>query len=202
MTRPGQAQHRSYGMITTVDRKKLVITIIVTAVVVVAVGTELLIHHGSAPNAGSAPGESASSSSETVEPVVTRTAVPAGVAVPEGAATSATPGEGTPTAVAPADPTDSASYRSFVVKVSNDAFSPKGIAVYAGDTVRLSLVAEDKPYDFTLPDYGVRVPLPQGRTTHVQFSPNATGKFLFYCTSCGGPRSGPTGSLISVAPHR
>ena len=176
----------------------LVITIAVAAF---AVGGELFTYHDHSPNMNARPplGTSAGSSSPAGGSIATRTAVPSDITVANAAATGTSSNLGVPTTVAPGDPSDLSSYRSFTITVSNDAFSPKGIAVYAGDTVRLSLVAEDKPYDFTLPDYGMRVPLPQGRTTNVQFSPSATGKFLFYCTSCGGPESGPTGYLIVVA---
>lgn len=131
--------------------------------------------------------------------VATRTAVPSNVVVPNATTTGITANIAIPSAVAPGDSTGSTSLRSFSVKIANNAFSPSEIVVYDGDTVSISFTAVDKAYDWTLPDYGMQVAVPQGATKQVQLSPHGTGKFLFYCTQCGGPKSGPTGYLVVVA---
>lgn len=181
------------------EKKNIIITGVVVAVVAVVVGIAVFSNKGgtNAPTLfGGAGGGTASSTGP-----VTRTAAPANVAVPGVGAASSTPGNvAVPTSVAPANPSDSASARSFSLTVDKDAFSPNEIIVNKGDTVTVSFTAIDKNYDFTLPDYGMKVALPMGTTRQIQLSPSAVGTFLFYCTSCGGPTSGPTGHLVVVAP--
>lgn len=191
------------------DRKNIIITIIVVAVVVIAVGAALLSGNLALPKGTSAPGGSggaggaganAGGAASSTAPV-TRTAVPANVAVPGAGATSTAANIAVPTIVSPANPTNSASFRSFNIQIANGAFSPDQIIVYVGDTVSVSFTAVDQAYDWTLPDYGMQVSIPKGTTRQVQLSPHAVGKFLFYCTSCGGPEKGPTGYLV-VAPKQ
>lgn len=176
----------------------IAVVVIIFGVAAFAVGGELFMHHSRSLNPGTSPGRPTGGSGA----VATRTAVPPGTTVPDAASATVSPNGGVPAAVAPGDPSGSSSYRRFAITVSNDAFSPKAITVYAGDTVALTFRVVDAAYDFTLPDYGVRVSLPEGTVRDVQFSPDAAGDFLFYCTRCGGPQRGPVGSLIVVAPQR
>jgi heme/copper-type cytochrome/quinol oxidase subunit 2 len=179
------------------EKKELVIIIIAVVIVAVAAAWILIAQHGAVPGAGQGGGGPQAGAPA----IATRTAVPANVTVPTAEATgSVAANVAVPTTVAPANPTDSASYRNFAITIANDAFSPSEIVVYAGDTVSVSFTAVDKAYDFTLPDYGMKVPIPQGSTRQIQLSPHATGTFLFYCTSCGGPARGPTGHLVVVSP--
>lgn len=89
-------------------------------------------------------------------------------------------------------------YRRFDLKVFRDHFAPDTVIVEARDTVRLNITAVDGDYDFYQPDYGVRQPLPRGKTTPVEFGASSAGAFTFYCAKCDGPEKGPVGTLIVV----
>lgn len=101
-----------------------------------------------------------------------------------------------PAIVGAAGNNTTASFRGFEIEVNNNQFSPSTIIVKLGDTVSINFIARDKTYEFFQPDYGFKVPLPQGKTTPVQFQGSATGKFRFYCESCGGPDKGPVGYIV------
>jgi plastocyanin len=85
--------------------------------------------------------------------------------------------------------------------VKNNEFSPATIAAHVGDTISVNFLAEDKDYDFTQPDLGLSAKLLKGKNQLIQVSPTQTGKFTFYCASCGGPAKGPVGYLV-VAPKQ
>ena len=104
-----------------------------------------------------------------------------------------------PNAVTEAAPGVEAKARSYAVSVSGNQFSPSTIALRVGDTVSIRFTAQDKDYDFTQPDLGLSAKLIQGKEQLIQVTPSATGKFTFFCASCGGPDSGPVGYLV-VAP--
>jgi plastocyanin len=86
-------------------------------------------------------------------------------------------------------------YRSFNLSVNSSSFSPDTVIAKLGDTVHL-LITSSGNYDFTQPDYGLNFKLPAGKTTVVEFQVTATGKYKFYCSSCGGPESGPVGYVV------
>jgi heme/copper-type cytochrome/quinol oxidase subunit 2 len=105
-----------------------------------------------------------------------------------------------PEVQASAHPTGSGSYRQFALNMDGDAFTPNTVAVHKGDIVDLEVTATDKNYDFTQPDYGFNtIAIAQGATQKVQFQAVNTGKFTFYCSSCGGPAKGPVGYMIVTA---
>ena len=89
-----------------------------------------------------------------------------------------------------------ASYRSFDLNVSGGAFTPDTVIVKVGDTVHMLITASGGNYDFTQPDYGLKTALLSGKTTVVEFQAITSGKFTFYCASCGGPSKGPVGYVI------
>ena len=86
--------------------------------------------------------------------------------------------------------------RTFEISVFEDKFSPDTVIVYEGDRPRIKITAIDKDYDFIQPDYGVKQTVFQGETKLVSFRAGETGKFTFFCESCGGPEKGPVGYII------
>ncbi|MBI2591272.1 MAG: cupredoxin domain-containing protein [Candidatus Brennerbacteria bacterium] len=105
-----------------------------------------------------------------------------------------------PTNVQPAAPGIAAKDRTFTIQGENGVFTPSTIIVKVGDTVRLTINAVDKEYDFVLPDYGFATqPIAAGASTFLGFQALNSGKFIFYCKLCGGVNSTAKGELI-VAP--
>lgn len=104
-----------------------------------------------------------------------------------------------PTLVAPASPGAPESLRKFSLKIENNKFSPDTVIVNKGDVIQLSIIALDKNYDFTQPDFGFKKSIPKGQTQEIGFQASAVGKFTFFCSACGGPDKGPIGYIIIVA---
>lgn len=123
----------------------------------------------------------------------TRTKTP-DVAVPDANATNLPKNVAKPETVIPSG---SASIRIFEIKAEGNKFTPDTLIVNNRDTVKIKLTAVDKAYDFTQPDYGLLNYLAkQGQTRTIEFGTSASGKFTFYCASCGGPDKGPVGYII------
>ena len=99
----------------------------------------------------------------------------------------------------PAHKTGSASYRQFAITANNGAFMPDTAVVNQGDIVDLEIMAVDKSYDFTQPDYGFyNVVIAKGTTKKIQFEALNPGKFTYYCSSCGPLGHGATGYVVVV----
>lgn len=134
----------------------------------------------------------------SVGQLATVAAVPANTTVPnEG--DNVKGGVAVPQIQVPAHPSGAGTgdLRQFAITADNDAFTPATIIVKNGDIIDLEITAVDKNYDFTQPDYGFSaVPVQKGTTAKIQFETLTTGKFTFYCTSCGGPNKGPIGYVI------
>lgn len=127
----------------------------------------------------------------------TRGEVPADIRIPDAGEEQS--GElAVPTMVTEAAPGVEARLRSYTIEVNGNSFSPSQVAVRQGDTTRIIFRSLDKDYDFVQPDLGLSRTLPQGQDSIVEVSPQTTGQFTFYCSSCGGPDSGPVGYLIVV----
>ncbi len=125
----------------------------------------------------------------------TQLPLPANVIVPEAGSTS-TNGVAVPQVEAPAATGSNSKYRSFNLTVQNGKFAPDTIAVNLGDVVSIQLTSMGGSYDFTQPDYGLSATVPVGGTRKIQFGALSSGKFVFYCASCGGPEKGPVGYII------
>jgi heme/copper-type cytochrome/quinol oxidase subunit 2 len=96
-------------------------------------------------------------------------------------------------------PFGTAKSRSFSITISNNQFTPNQIAAYQGDNLAISFTAKDKNYDVYQPEYGWKQTILKGESKPVIFQATASGKFTFYCQSCGGPSKGPVG-YIYVSP--
>ncbi len=104
-----------------------------------------------------------------------------------------------PTIVTEAAPNVEARARSYSINVTGNQYSPSTIVGRVGDTITIRFTATDKDYDYTQPDLGLSAKLLKGKEQIIQVAPTATGKFKFFCSSCGGPDKGPVGYLV-VAP--
>jgi heme/copper-type cytochrome/quinol oxidase subunit 2 len=147
------------------------------------------------PVSNGSAGMATSSSSPAPAPIE------ANVVVPDKGSSSTPQNVATPNVQTQASPSTNASYRSFTVTAQDGFFVPNTIIVKQGDDVDIEITAVGKGYDFTQPDYGLSVKLPEGKTTKVDFGATASGKFTFYCSSCGGPSQGPIGYIEVVPPQ-
>lgn len=179
--------------------KKQVITVIFAVVIILAI-VFLVVTGRSGTPAPSGMNQSAPAPVETQtsspEISTTQAPVPPNVIVPSKNSVNVPANVAVPLAVAPAAPGTSASYRSFNINADGGAFAPDTIVVNLNDVVNIYMTAVDASYDFTQPDYGFSLTVPQGVTKRIQFSASSAGKFTFYCSSCGGPAKGPVGYII------
>ena len=75
-------------------------------------------------------------------------------------------------------------------------FAPSSITVHKGVPVVIELTSTDTTHGFNLPDFGVRADVKKGAVSRVEFTPNKTGKFTFYCdVFCGGGHEDMSGTL-------
>ena len=174
------------------NRNRIIIIALIAAVVLVAVVFIFV-----ATRKGSTPG-AANGNQGVAAPAapVTRLPAPANVAVPDAGAQDVSSSVAVPQVETAAAPGSNLKYRSFDVIVENGQFLPSTIAVNQGDEINLQIGAVGGDYDFTQPDYGFHIPLPNGKSVHFEFGATAAGTFVFYCSSCGGPAKGPVGYLV------
>jgi len=186
-------------------KKKEIIIAAIVAVVIVAIIIVLIAagKKGSVPSAVSGVANNNSQSTSTAFPstyvpasIPTHLPAPTNVTVPDAGAKNVAPGVAVPQVEAAASPSGDNKYRSFSIIMENGEFMPNTIAVNLGDIVNLEIGAIGANYDFTQPDYSISVPIPAGGNVRKQFQANVTGKFVFYCSTCGGPAKGPLGYLI------
>jgi len=60
-------------------------------------------------------------------------------------------------------------------------FTPDEIKVKRGVPVDLALTTLDRVHGFNVPGLGLRAEIAPGQTTHVTFTPDKAGRFLFHC---------------------
>ena len=60
-------------------------------------------------------------------------------------------------------------------------FTPDEIKVKKGVPVDLELTTLDRLHGFDVPALGLRAEIVPGQTTHVKFTPDKAGRFLFHC---------------------
>ncbi|MBI4094289.1 MAG: cupredoxin domain-containing protein [Candidatus Liptonbacteria bacterium] len=127
----------------------------------------------------------------------TREPVPRGVTVPERDTENLLANIARPAHVSLAG--RGIAFRTFRIRAEKGAFAPDTVIVRQGDNVAVEITAVDRDYDFTLPDYSYSdLSIAKGKTARVSFGATMTGKFTFFCVSCGGPEKGPKGVLIAV----
>jgi heme/copper-type cytochrome/quinol oxidase subunit 2 len=177
---------------TTKNKIVSVVVIVLVALVIVVV---VVMNRSSSPT--TAPGNNQTQA--TTPTTSTRAPAPVDVTVPSQNATATAPDVAVPQIVSPANAHSTSDYRSFSITADNNQFTPSTIIVNQGDIVNIVMTAVGKTYDFTQPDYGFKQTILAGQTKTIQFGATAAGQFTFYCTSCGGPMQGPTGTIIVVA---
>ena len=60
-------------------------------------------------------------------------------------------------------------------------FTPDEIKVKKGIPVDLELTTLDRLHGFNVPGLGLRAEIVPGQTTHVKFTPDKAGRFIFHC---------------------
>ncbi|TAK35363.1 MAG: hypothetical protein EPO21_06580 [Chloroflexota bacterium] len=77
-------------------------------------------------------------------------------------------------------------------------WSQREIRVKRGQTVRLRLTSEDVTHGFYVPDLGIDAgPISPGKFKTVEFTPERTGSFRFYCNIlCSHEHGGMIGQII------
>ena len=60
-------------------------------------------------------------------------------------------------------------------------FTPDEIKVKKGVPVDLELTTLDRLHGFNVPGLGLRAEIVPGQTTHVKFTPDKAGRYLFHC---------------------
>jgi hypothetical protein len=96
-------------------------------------------------------------------------------------------------------PTSNSSLRVFDITANGGKFSPDTVAVKQNDSVRITINAVDKDYDFVQPEMGFNFTIAKGTSKNLDFSSVNVGKFTFYCERCGGLKGSAVGYII-VAP--
>ncbi len=179
--------------------KKTIISLVIILVVIILVVVGIILGGGNSAK-NSASDNNPALNSNTSNPQnnpnsSTVGSVPKGVTVPDE--NSSVPSNvAKPDSVLPAAPGSDSSYRNLSIKIQSDKFSPDTIIVNQNDVVVLNILAVDKNYDFTQPDYGFKFNISKGDTKPLNFQASASGKFTFFCSSCGGPQKGPVGYII------
>lgn len=170
-------------------------------VVIVAVGSAAFFVGRSLPPGpigSSGPGGPGTGDQTAPLPSPTREDVPAGTVVPGATSTDLPPGVAQPENVKLSGGASSPYLKDFHVTVKSDVVSPVNIVTYVRDIVTITFESGDKAYDFIQPDLGLKWQVPAGGSKTMQFQTASTGKFIFYCPSCGGPDKGPVGYIVSA----
>ncbi len=76
-------------------------------------------------------------------------------------------------------------------------FEPSTITVKKGDHVKLHVTSIDTTHGFSIMEFNVNSQLTTGQTTTVEFTPDRTGSFNFFCSVfCGSGHGGMKGTLV------
>ena len=71
--------------------------------------------------------------------------------------------------------------REITITAARYTFTPARIEVDKGDIVRLTVIAQDIPYGFTIDEYRIAKRVSPGRNITVEFVADCVGRFEFYC---------------------
>ena len=91
--------------------------------------------------------------------------------------------------------------RAKVIKISAKRFdyTPGNLTLKKGQPVVFELSTRDVMMGFNLPDFGLRGDVVPEKVTRVQFIPDKTGKFIFFCDIfCGTGHEEIHGSITVV----
>ncbi|MDP2717674.1 MAG: cupredoxin domain-containing protein [Candidatus Micrarchaeota archaeon] len=155
-----------------------------------------LLLFGCAAPENSAPTATAAASVQTT---ATATAVPSAASVSASVIPATISGEptATPTIEPTAQPSASVSVQEFTVTAKQFEFSPATLTVKKGVPVKLAITSQDVEHSFSLPEFNVNQKLPPGETKTVEFTPDKTGEFTFFCSVfCGAGHGSMRGKLV------
>jgi heme/copper-type cytochrome/quinol oxidase subunit 2 len=91
---------------------------------------------------------------------------------------------------------------SLVAEVpTKDGWQPNVIRAKVGEPIRLRLTSVDVTHGFLLPEFGIDSgPISPGEFTTIEFVPDRSGTFKFYCNIlCSLRHGGMTGQLVVEA---
>jgi len=77
--------------------------------------------------------------------------------------------------------------RVIEMKAFRYSYDPDTVVVKEGQPVRLVITSTDVEHGIGIDAFKVNKVLPAHKATTVQFTPNKTGEFAFYCTVYCGP---------------
>lgn len=84
-----------------------------------------------------------------------------------------------------------------VIKAANYRFSPSSITLKQGEKVRLVLESTGDTHDLVIDELGVSTQLvSDGHKAWVDFVPDKTGRFTFYCSVNGHRAMGMEGTVV------
>ena len=87
------------------------------------------------------------------------------------------------------------------ISASNFEFKPSVITVKKGVPVTLEFVSEDHHHGIKLPEFHLRADIRPGTVEKVQFVPDKTGTFTFFCdVFCGDGHEEMSGRLRVIEP--
>jgi plastocyanin len=74
------------------------------------------------------------------------------------------------------------------------SFTPNTLEASVGEAVKIE-ISSDGQHTFTIDELGVDVTTPNGQITTVEFTPDKTGTFQFYCATPGHREAGQIGTI-------
>ncbi len=87
--------------------------------------------------------------------------------------------------------------REIPVVAKNWEYQPNVIELCSGERVRLLIETQDRDHGFEFKAVGVKVKLPKGKTTSVEFTAPAPGTYEFKCAFyCGKGHKGMKGQVV------
>ena len=178
------------------DRRNL--SFIIGGIVVIAVIVAVVLWKVGVPGEGTGGPDAGpgAAGSGTQGQVATSEAVPVGTVVP-GLDSKVPDNVAKPVSVS-ALGTVEADSRTFEMQLDKDRFQPDTVIINANDLAYVRIHAVDKAYTIVQPDYGISLTIPKGETKTFAGQFTSPGKYLLYCSSCGGPEQGPKGYLVAV----
>lgn len=82
------------------------------------------------------------------------------------------------------------------VKAFSFGFSPSTIRLTQGQRLTLELTSLDVAHTFTVDELGINISVEGGETKSIEYTPDQTGEFEFYCSIPGHREAGMVGTLI------
>lgn len=86
-----------------------------------------------------------------------------------------------------------------VIRVTSEnwKFNPNVITVKKGEKVQLQVTGVSGTHGFAVPDLGINVPVPPGRTVTIDLPTDKEGTFALFCSIfCGSGHSGMKGRVV------